>query len=336
MRCLNAGEAARRLGVSAKALRLYEEHGLVVPDRSRAGWRNYGPADMERAAEIVSLRRLGLGLAEIAKLLASPSPVRDGLLAAHRSDLQSRMRTLGAQIQALGEKRSKQAMEGQREEVAFDLPWPWGGERFAVPVFASLTFITGPLGSGKTRFARRLAGVLPNGRFLGLDRLEQADSHMARLEVNGDLTSRHRQMLDALAAYGATMSVELSVLVVALCSASGPLVVDMVEQGLDTATQQALMKCLRQRRNPVNPLILMTRSSAILDLGLAESDETILYCPANHAPPMVVRRDPLCPGHEAVVTCLASPEVRARTAGVAAIRMGYDLPVAGDSRETLA
>ncbi len=36
---LNPTEAARRLGVSAKALRLYEKHGLVKPMRSwpRAG-----------------------------------------------------------------------------------------------------------------------------------------------------------------------------------------------------------------------------------------------------------------------------------------------------------
>ncbi len=48
---LNASEAARRLGVSAEALRLAEERGLVRPLRSEAGWRTFGPAQMERAAE---------------------------------------------------------------------------------------------------------------------------------------------------------------------------------------------------------------------------------------------------------------------------------------------
>ena len=85
VRFLNAGEAARRLGVSTKPLRIYEEHGLVVPERNRAGWRIYGSVHMEQAAEVVSLRKLGLGLAEIATLLASPSKSRNGLLAAHRS-----------------------------------------------------------------------------------------------------------------------------------------------------------------------------------------------------------------------------------------------------------
>ena len=39
---LNPSEAARRLGISTKALRLYEQRGLLTPVRSAAGWRAYG------------------------------------------------------------------------------------------------------------------------------------------------------------------------------------------------------------------------------------------------------------------------------------------------------
>ena len=60
---LNPSEAAIRLGVSAKALRLYEQRGLIAPIRTAAGWRTYGPVEMARAAEIVALRALGLSLA---------------------------------------------------------------------------------------------------------------------------------------------------------------------------------------------------------------------------------------------------------------------------------
>ena len=56
---LNPSAAAQRLGVSAKALRLYEQHGLINPRRTAAGWRAYGPEVMARAAEIVTLRTLG-------------------------------------------------------------------------------------------------------------------------------------------------------------------------------------------------------------------------------------------------------------------------------------
>jgi pantothenate kinase-related protein Tda10 len=47
--------------------------------------------------------------------------------------------------------------------VAFNLPWPWGGERFELSDIPAITYITGPLGSGKTRLAGRLAETLPGG-----------------------------------------------------------------------------------------------------------------------------------------------------------------------------
>jgi hypothetical protein len=61
---------------------------------------------------------------------------------------------------------------------------------------------------------------------------------------------------------------------------------------------------------------MLTRSCAILDLTAVGPDETIILCPANHSPPTQVTPYPGAPGYEAVATCLASPEVRARTAGV--------------------
>jgi hypothetical protein len=66
----------------------------------------------------------------------------------------------------------------------------------------------------------------------------------------------------------------------------------------------------------------MTRSSAILDLAAMGADEAIILCPANHSPPSRVVPYPGTPGYEAVATCLATPEVRARTEGVIAWRAG--------------
>jgi hypothetical protein len=80
-----------------------------------------------------------------------------------------------------------------------------------------------------------------------------------------------------------------------------------------------LIAHLRQRAKAgARPLFLMTRSSAILDLGATGPDEAILFCPANHSPPTRVTAFPGAPGYEGVATCLASPEVRARTAGMLA------------------
>jgi len=49
-------------------------------------------------------------------------------------------------------------------------------------------------------------------------------------------------------------------------------------------------------------------------------DEAIIFCPANHSPPIGVAPYPGAAGYEAVATCLASPDVRARTEGVIAWR----------------
>jgi len=50
------------------------------------------------------------------------------------------------------------------------------------------------------------------------------------------------------------------------------------------------------------------------------AEEAIIFCPANHSPPISVAPYPGAAGYEAVATCLASPEVRARTEGVIAWR----------------
>jgi MerR family transcriptional regulator, thiopeptide resistance regulator len=76
-RNLSPAEAARRLGVTRKALRLYEQHGLVSPVRSATGWRTYGPAEIARLHQVVALKRLGLPLARIAELLSA----KNGMLA---------------------------------------------------------------------------------------------------------------------------------------------------------------------------------------------------------------------------------------------------------------
>jgi len=63
-----AADIARRFGITIKALRLYENLGLLKPTRMRNGWRIYGREDCERLHRIVSLRQLGLPLARIAEL----------------------------------------------------------------------------------------------------------------------------------------------------------------------------------------------------------------------------------------------------------------------------
>jgi DNA-binding transcriptional MerR regulator len=59
------GELARHTGISVRALRHYDEIGLLEPSaRTAAGYRLYDAADVARLQQIVSLRQLGLSLAE--------------------------------------------------------------------------------------------------------------------------------------------------------------------------------------------------------------------------------------------------------------------------------
>ena len=64
---LTVGAAARETGWSARMLRYLEEHRLVVPRRTAAGYRLYGLAEVNRLATLRELRRrFGLDLAELA------------------------------------------------------------------------------------------------------------------------------------------------------------------------------------------------------------------------------------------------------------------------------
>ncbi|QCI63933.1 MerR family transcriptional regulator [Phreatobacter stygius] len=335
-RFLSPSEAARRLGVSAKALRLYEQHGLVAPGRTAAGWRAYGPGEITRAAEVVALRALGLSLAQVARVLSGDPEGLEPALAAHEATLEDRVRQLAGTVEKIRGLRADLArgkapaageltrLLGSAAElgVAFDLPWPWGGERFEFSDIRPLNYIIGPLGSGKTRLAQRLAEALPDAGFLGLERL--ADGGAAartRLDADAALKARVDRTLAWLVEDGALVSETLVTLLVELESESpAVLVIDMVEQGLDQASQEALIASLRRRGPSARPLFLLTRSSAILDLAAVGADEAILLCPANHSPPTRVAPYPGAPGYEAVATCLASPEVRARTDGVIAWR----------------
>jgi MerR family transcriptional regulator, redox-sensitive transcriptional activator SoxR len=73
---LTIGEAARRSGVAASALRFYEERGLISSERAGSGHRRYPRPVLRRIAFIVFAQRIGLSLEEIGTELAKLPPDR--------------------------------------------------------------------------------------------------------------------------------------------------------------------------------------------------------------------------------------------------------------------
>lgn len=122
---LKVGEAARRVGLTVRALRHYDAAGLVRPgERTQAGHRLYAMRDLARLEQVAALRRAGLGLQDIAGALAS-GDVRTALerrlaeveqeLAAG-AHLRARLRHAIEELRMIDEKlaRRREAVGGDR------------------------------------------------------------------------------------------------------------------------------------------------------------------------------------------------------------------------------
>ena len=72
---MQIGRFARRAGVSVRAIRYYEELGLLIPDsHSSGGFRLYGSDNFKRLQVINFLKDLGLSLTEIRQILLAKKP----------------------------------------------------------------------------------------------------------------------------------------------------------------------------------------------------------------------------------------------------------------------
>lgn len=87
---LTAAECTRRTGLTVRALRVYERHGLIEPARSDKGWRLYGPKELKRLNFIVTLKAFGMTLAQIGSLLHKRPPPLASVLEMQRRACQAR------------------------------------------------------------------------------------------------------------------------------------------------------------------------------------------------------------------------------------------------------
>ncbi|MBB3456866.1 Cu(I)-responsive transcriptional regulator [Rhizobium sp. BK313] len=67
---MNIGEASGRSGLPAKTIRYYEDIGLIRPDRSDNGYRDYSSDDVHKLRFLHRSRSLGFSVDECRQLLA--------------------------------------------------------------------------------------------------------------------------------------------------------------------------------------------------------------------------------------------------------------------------
>jgi DNA-binding transcriptional MerR regulator len=116
---LSIGAAAARAGVTERALRYYQELGLIEPSgRTSGGMRRYSETDLERVARIRELQTLlGLNLDEIAGVLRSED--RAGQIRAAYYDAgtpHERQRLLRESLELTAELRA--TVEAKRDGLA--------------------------------------------------------------------------------------------------------------------------------------------------------------------------------------------------------------------------
>lgn len=118
---MQIGELARRAGVSADTVRFYERAGWMPrPTRRHNEYRDYGEGDVEHLRLLAELRRLGVPLADAARLAGwyhsghceETSHDLPGVIAARPADVAARiasLESLDAELARLAEHLARPA-----------------------------------------------------------------------------------------------------------------------------------------------------------------------------------------------------------------------------------
>ena len=122
------GEFAELSGVSAKTLRFYDEIGLLRPVSvdSRTRYRLYSPEQLEHLASILSLKNLGISLAQVRAIVAKRGSINERRAALSKlkesieGSMQTAMRSLSwinAALEDLGEKQAVPVIVKRRPPI---------------------------------------------------------------------------------------------------------------------------------------------------------------------------------------------------------------------------
>lgn len=77
---MRLNEAIKQVDLSKRAIKFYEEKGLLKTKRDSNGYRNYTDEDIRLLKEISSYRKMGIGLADIKRILVDKSVLKQILI----------------------------------------------------------------------------------------------------------------------------------------------------------------------------------------------------------------------------------------------------------------
>ncbi|RGE43799.1 MerR family DNA-binding transcriptional regulator [Comamonas testosteroni] len=111
-------DLAKEFDLTTRAIRFYEDMGLLQPERSGAGGRNrvYSPRDRARLRLTLRAKRLGLSLSEAKEIIDLYDSPRDtgvqlkkflDVLAVHRKQLEDQMADLQATLDEVREQEKE-------------------------------------------------------------------------------------------------------------------------------------------------------------------------------------------------------------------------------------
>lgn len=117
-------ELARIAGITSRTLRWYDRVGLLSPERlTEAGYRVYGPEQIDRLQQILFYRELGFPLSEIKAILDDPDFRPETALQSHLRALKERQERLNELIttveRTLLNKKGEIRMTDQEKFAAF-------------------------------------------------------------------------------------------------------------------------------------------------------------------------------------------------------------------------
>ncbi len=151
---LSIGDFAKKTGLTVRALRFYEEKGLLSPPRSRDNERRfYGQAEFEQVQKIVSLKKLGLPLSEI-----------EALLQGRRTSL---LRVLSVQLEAL--EKDKAEVEAAIKALKSAIAALNGGDELDIQTLTKLIRMTTMTETAKREMKKIYSGYFTDEQMKELE-----------------------------------------------------------------------------------------------------------------------------------------------------------------------